>query len=30
MYERKRGLAIRTDRVFMKKGTYPSFKKIKN
>ncbi|MEM5801955.1 MAG: RNA-guided pseudouridylation complex pseudouridine synthase subunit Cbf5 [Candidatus Aenigmatarchaeota archaeon] len=27
MYEKKVGLAVRTDRVFMKKGTYPSVKK---
>ncbi|MEM5766488.1 MAG: RNA-guided pseudouridylation complex pseudouridine synthase subunit Cbf5 [Candidatus Aenigmatarchaeota archaeon] len=25
MYEKKRGMAIRTDRVFMEKGTYPRF-----
>jgi H/ACA ribonucleoprotein complex subunit 4 len=27
MYEKKKGLAIRTDRVFMEVGTYPSVKK---
>lgn len=28
MYERKRGIAARTDRVIMKKGTYPDFRKL--
>ena len=25
MYKRKRGVAVRVDRVIMKKGTYPKF-----
>lgn len=29
MYERARGIAIRTDRVIMKKGVYPNFRKFK-
>jgi H/ACA ribonucleoprotein complex subunit 4 len=28
MFERKRGVAVRTDRVIMKKGTYPDFRKL--
>jgi H/ACA ribonucleoprotein complex subunit 4 len=29
MHKRKRGIAVRTDRVIMKKGTYPDFRKVK-